>query len=83
MSGYECGFEPIGDARMRFEILYYVIGILYLIFDLEIIFLFPLASIIYEFNNLFAFWFINLFFLIVSLGFIYEYIVGALDIHLS
>ena len=42
-SAYECGFEPVGDARMKFEIIYYVIGILYLIFDLELIFLFPLA----------------------------------------
>jgi NADH-quinone oxidoreductase subunit A len=46
LSAYECGLEPVGDARMKFEILYYVIGILYLIFDLEIIFLFPLAALL-------------------------------------
>ena len=43
LSAYECGFNPVGDTHINFEIVYYVIGILYLIFDLEIIFLFPLA----------------------------------------
>ena len=51
LSAYECGLEPVGDARMKFEILYYVIGILYLIFDLEIIFLFPLAALLFTLNN--------------------------------
>ena len=46
LSAYECGLEPMGDARTKFEILYYVIGILFLIFDLEIVFLVPLAALI-------------------------------------
>jgi NADH:ubiquinone oxidoreductase subunit 3 (subunit A) len=45
LTAYECGFEPSGTARVKFEILYYVIGLLYLVFDLEIVFLFPLATI--------------------------------------
>ncbi len=55
LSAYECGLEPIGgDARMKFEILYYVIGILYLIFDLEIIFLFPAGVALLSLNLVFA-----------------------------
>jgi NADH:ubiquinone oxidoreductase subunit 3 (subunit A) len=51
LSAYECGLEPVGDARVKFDILYYIIGILYLIFDLEIIFLFPLATILFSLNS--------------------------------
>lgn len=48
-SAYECGFEPIhSDSRIKFDILYWIIGILYLIFDLELIFIFPLATILYN-----------------------------------
>ena len=79
LSAYECGFEPVGDARMKFEILYYIVGLLYLIFDLEVIFLFPLATILFSFNNLFAFWIVNFFFIIVSIGLLYELHMGALD----
>ena len=80
LSAYECGFEPLGDARMKFDILYYQIGILYLIFDLEIIFLFPLATIMFSQNSLQSFWFANIFQIIVTIGFIYEWNVGALDL---
>lgn len=79
-SAYECGLEPIGDARTKFEVLYYVIGILYLIFDQEIIFLFPLASIMFSLNSQQAFWLTNIFQIIVTTGFIYEYTMGAQDI---
>lgn len=44
LSGYECGLEPMGDAKVKLKILYYVLGVLYLLFDLEIVFLYPLAS---------------------------------------
>lgn len=44
LSGYECGLEPMGDAKTKLKIVYYIIGILYLLFDLEIVFLYPLAS---------------------------------------
>ena len=56
LSAYECGLEPVGDARMKFEILYYVIGILYLIFDIEIMFLFPAGVALLFTLNLVAFW---------------------------
>ncbi len=79
-SAYECGLEPVGDARVKFDIVYYIIGILYLIFDLEIIFLFPLATILFSLNSLQAFWMVNIFLIIVTIGFIYEWNVGALDI---
>ncbi len=78
-SAYECGFEPVGDARMKFEIQYYVIGILYLVFDQEIIFLFPLASIMNSFDSYFAFIQANVFIIIITVGFIYEYQIGAQD----
>ncbi len=79
-SGYECGQEPMGDARMKFDIIYYVIGIQYQIFDLEIIFLFPLACIWYTQNNIIAFWMVQVFLTIQTVGFIYEWFEGALEI---
>ena len=82
-SSYECGLEPISDARMKFDVLYYVIGILYLIFDLEIIFLFPIATIMFTLNSLIALWVVMAFLIILTIGFIYEYNQGALDLVLS
>lgn len=78
-SAYECGQEPVGDARMKFDILYYVIGILYLIFDQEIIFQFPQASILYSQNSLIAQWSAMIFQIILTVGFIYEYKAGSLS----
>lgn len=80
LSAYECGYSPMGNARMKFEILYYVIGILYLIFDLEIIFLFPLATILFSLNNYICFINIIIFLFILTVGFIYEWYHGALEI---
>lgn len=80
LSAYECGLEPMGDARMKFDILYYIIGIQYLIFDLEIIFLFPLVSILSTLNSLIAIWTIQIFLIILTIGFIYEWYQGALKI---
>lgn len=80
LSAYECGLEPVGDARTKFDILYYVIGILYLIFDLEIIFLFPLATVLFSLGSLLAFWVVMIFLIILTIGFIYEYQYGALEI---
>ena len=51
LSSYESGFEPLGDARMKISILYWIIGILYLIFDLEIIFIFPFAAVMSSTNS--------------------------------
>ncbi len=83
LSAYECGLEPVGDARMKFEILYYVIGILYLIFDLEIIFLFPAAIALVFFLNLMAFWVVMVFVIILTIGFYYEWYHGALVVPLG
>jgi NADH-quinone oxidoreductase subunit A len=66
LSSYESGFEPLGDARMKISILYWIIGILYLIFDLEIIFIFPFAAIMSSTNSLIALWAIMLFLMILT-----------------
>lgn len=80
LSVYENGFQPIGDARMKIDIIFWIIGQLYLIFDLEIIFIFPFASIIYSLNSFIAIWAFMLFQIILALGFVYEYNEGALNI---
>jgi NADH-quinone oxidoreductase subunit A len=80
LSAYECGLEPMGDARIKFEILYYIIGILFLIFDLEIIFLVPLAAILFNLHSFIGFSMIFIFITILTIGFIYEWLMGALDI---
>ena len=80
LSVYESGFYPLGDARMKISILYWIIGILYLIFDLELIFIFPFASVMFNLNSIFGFMSLILFLLILTLGFIYEYIQGALNL---
>lgn len=78
-SSYESGFEPLGDARMKISILHQLVGILYLIFDLEIIFIFPFAAIMSSTNSQVALWSIMLFLLILTQGFVYEYKQGALE----
>jgi NADH:ubiquinone oxidoreductase subunit 3 (subunit A) len=65
---------------MKIDIIFWVIGLLYLIFDLELVFIFPFASVIYTLNSLFAIWSFLLFLIILALGFCYEYLMGALDI---
>lgn len=79
-SAYECGFEPVGDARVKFDIIYYIIGILFQIFDLEIILLFPFALVFFQLSSLFAFLLVLAFLVILTFGFIYEWSVGALEI---
>lgn len=74
LSSYECGFEPFDTARSKFEIKFYLVAILFIIFDLEVAYLFPWCLIFNPFN------FIVLFFLVVlTIGFVYEYTKGALD----
>ena len=80
LSAYECGFEPTGDANVHFEIQFYVTAVLFIIFDLEVIFLFPFATILYELNFLFGFLSFILFLIIVTIGLIYEIKFGAIDI---
>ena len=81
-SPYECGFEPIhSNARMKFEILYWIIGILYLIFDLELIFIFPLTTIQYDMHSYIGFIIYLIFMIILTQGFIYEWKKGALKLN--
>ena len=78
LSAYECGFEPFNDSRMEFDIRFYLVAILFIIFDLEIAFLFPWAITL---GNLgyFGFFSMMLFLFILTIGFIYEWKKGALD----
>lgn len=78
LSSYECGFETIGgDARMKFDVTFYIIALLYLIFDLEVIFLFPLAVILNGINSIVAQLAAMGFLTILTIGFIYEIKQGA------
>lgn len=78
ISAYECGFNPFDDARTTFDVRFYLIAILFLIFDLEISFLFPWAVTLGNLP-LFAFWCMILFLSILTVGFIYEWYKGALE----
>jgi NADH-quinone oxidoreductase subunit A len=78
LSAYECGFDPFDDARNTFDVRFYLVAILFIIFDLEISFLFPwcisLGSL-----PLFAYWSMFLFLFILTIGFVYEWKKGALE----
>ena len=78
LSAYECGFEPFNDSRMEFDIRFYLVAILFIIFDLEIAFLFPWAITLGNIG-LFGFSSMMLFLFILTIGFIYEWKKGALD----
>lgn len=78
---YECGLEPIGHARGEFNIIYYIIGLLYLIFDLEILFLYPFAASMWLLNTYLGFIILLLFFILLTLAFIYEWYSGALNLN--
>ena len=78
LSPYECGFEAFEDSRMKFDIRYYLVAILFIIFDLEIAFLFPWAIVLDEIGY-FGFWAMMLFLGILVIGFIYEWKKGALE----
>ncbi|UOF94131.1 MAG: NADH-quinone oxidoreductase subunit A [Bordetella sp.] len=75
---YECGFDAFGDARMQVDIRYYLVAVLFILFDLEIAFLFPWA-IAQESIGLNGFFAITVFLAILAIGFIYEWKKGALD----
>ena len=77
-SPYECGFEAFEDARMQFDVRYYLVAILFIIFDLEIAFLFPWAVSIRE-VGLVGFISMAIFLIILTIGFVYEWKKGALD----
>ena len=78
VSAYECGFEPFEDSRNAFDVRFYLVAILFIIFDLEIAFLFPWSSIVNLLSS-FGFWAMIYFLLILTVGFIYEWQKGALD----
>ncbi|HWK47844.1 MAG TPA: NADH-quinone oxidoreductase subunit A [Stellaceae bacterium] len=78
LSPYECGFEPFDDARSRFDVRFYLVAILFIIFDLEVAFLFPWAISLGDIG-LFGFWSMILFLGVLTIGFIYEWKKGALE----
>jgi NADH-quinone oxidoreductase subunit A len=78
LSPYECGFEAFEDARMKFDVRYYLIAILFILFDLEIAFLFPWAVVLPEIG-FFGFASMMVFLFILVIGFIYEWKKGALE----
>jgi len=78
LSPYECGFEAFEDARMKFDVRYYLVAILFIIFDLEIAFLFPWAVVL-EKIGMVGFWAMVVFLGILVIGFIYEWKKGALE----
>ena len=78
LSAYECGFEPFEDSRMEFDVRFYLVAILFIIFDLEIAFLFPWAISLGSIG-LFGFVSMMIFLFILTVGFIYEWKKGALD----
>jgi NADH-quinone oxidoreductase subunit A len=77
-SAYECGFEPFGDARSKFDVRFYLVSILFIIFDLEIAFLFPWAVALGKIGA-YGFWSMVTFLGVLTVGFIYEWRKGALD----
>ncbi len=78
LSPYECGFEAFEDARMKFDVRYYLVAILFIIFDLEIAFLFPWAVVLDQIG-MFGFLAMVVFLAVLVVGFIYEWKKGALE----
>ena len=78
ISAYECGFNAFDDARMKFDVRFYLVAILFIIFDLEIAFLFPWAAAFYGLSDL-AFWSMMVFLAVLTIGFAYEWKKGALE----
>ncbi|MEX2481422.1 MAG: NADH-quinone oxidoreductase subunit A [Gammaproteobacteria bacterium] len=77
-SPYECGFEAFEDARMKFDVRYYLVAILFIIFDLEIAFFFPWAVVLDDIGT-YGFWAMMIFLAILVVGFVYEWRKGALE----
>ncbi|NDE90890.1 MAG: NADH-quinone oxidoreductase subunit A [Alphaproteobacteria bacterium] len=78
LSPYECGFDPFSDARHKFDVRFYLVSILFIIFDLEIAFLFPWAVSLGSIG-LYGFWSMMVFLGVLTVGFIYEWRKGALE----
>jgi NADH:ubiquinone oxidoreductase subunit 3 (subunit A) len=78
VSAYECGFDPFGDARNTFDVRFYLVAILFLIFDLEVSYLFPWSVTLGSLPT-FSYWSMFLFLLILTIGFVYEWRKGGLE----
>ena len=78
VSAYECGFNAFDDARMQFDIRFYLVSILFIIFDLEVAFLFPWAAAFKSMSD-YGFWAMIVFLAVLTIGFIYEWKKGALE----
>jgi len=78
ISAYECGFNAFDDARMKFDVRFYLVSILFIIFDLEIAFLFPWAAAFGSLSDV-AFWSMMVFLAVLTVGFAYEWKKGALE----
>ncbi|MBS4082779.1 MAG: NADH-quinone oxidoreductase subunit A [Rhizobiales bacterium] len=78
LSAYECGFNAFDDARMKFDVRFYLVAILFIIFDLEVAFLFPWAIVFGELGS-FGFWSMMIFLGVLAIGFVYEWKKGALE----
>ena len=82
LSAYECGFNAFDDARLKFDVRFYLVSILFIIFDLEVAFLFPWAVALMKLphdGQVFAFWSMMVFLGVLTVGFIYEWRKGALE----
>ena len=82
LSAYECGFNAFDDARMKFDVRFYLVAILFIVFDLEVAFLFPWAITLTKLGPgaaVFAFWSMMAFLGVLTVGFIYEWKKGALE----
>jgi len=78
LSAYECGFNAFDDARMKFDVRFYLVAILFIIFDLEVAFLFPWA-VAFKSLGWFGFWSMMVFLAVLTIGFVYEWKKGALE----
>jgi NADH:ubiquinone oxidoreductase subunit 3 (subunit A) len=78
LSTFECGFSPVEQARQKFSVHFYLVGILFLVFDLEVLLLFPAAVSMYSIAQS-GFWILLFFLVVLTIGFVYEYSTGALN----
>ena len=78
VSVYECGFDPFGDSRQKFEVRFFLVAILFIIFDLEISFLFP-WSVVLDSIETFGYWTMYIFLFILTVGLVYEWNKGGLE----
>lgn len=78
LTTFECGFSPVEQARQKFSIHFYLVGILFLVFDLEVLLIFPAAVSMYSISQS-GFWILVFFLVVLTIGFVYEYASGALN----